>query len=233
MFSIKLGTPMKRNKTFDVSNITNETLLGLGLPDGMKDDVATDVCSLLNLCTLYVDYMSNLCRLYVDYMRGLIHHLVAHIVQDALRTTIPQFMKLKRHQKTSAGLVMILLEEFAKLSDEDAHQLAVRSGIVSWHTLHDSAVLFLCTCCGFLYFCGGVANVCSVYICNLLSNERSILFRKVKPQSNASPLFALHVAGDAMKHVGSHMHTLNVRLVHYRRGLLSRRRNIRLQRPRT
>ena len=159
MFSIKLGTPINHDSSFDVSTITNETLLGLGLPDGMKDDVATGVCSLSSLCTLYVDYMSNLCRLYVDYMHGLIHHLVAHIVQDALRTTIPQFMKLKRHQKTSPGPVMILLEEFAKLSDEDAHQLAVRSGIVSWHTLHDSAVLFLCTCCGFLYFCGGVANV--------------------------------------------------------------------------
>ena len=163
-------------------------------------------------------------------MHGLIHHLVAHIVQDALRTTIPQFTKAKRHQKTSPGPVMILLEEFAKLSDEDAHQLAVRSGIVSWHTLHDSAVLVLCTCCGFLYFCGGVANVFSVYSCKPLPNERSILNRKLKPQLNASPLLALHVAGDAMKHVGSHM---SVRLLHYRRGLLSRRRNRRLQRPRT
>ena len=32
--------------------------------------------------------MSNICQLYVDYMHGLIHHLVAHIVHDALRATI-------------------------------------------------------------------------------------------------------------------------------------------------
>jgi len=228
---MKLGTPITfHDSTFDVSTITTETLLGLGLPDGMKDDASTDVCSLLSLCTLYVVYMSNLCRLYVDYMHGLIHHLVAHIVQDVLRTIIPQFTKVKRQQKASLGPVMILFEEFAKLSDEDTHQLAVRSGVVSWHTLRDSAVLLLCTCCGFLYFCGGVANVCSVYICNLLSNERSILFRKLKPQPNSSPLFALHVAGDAMKHVGSHM---SVRLLHYRRELLPMTRNQSLHIPRT
>ena len=70
MFSIKLGTPINHDSSFDVSTITNETLLGLGLPDGMKDDVATGVCSQSSLCTLcrlYVESMSIICRLHARF----------------------------------------------------------------------------------------------------------------------------------------------------------------------